>query len=222
MRKASAVLALAVVLVSPLLAWGDGFRRARTAVSYYYYPAYAPSVSYYYPYAPAVSYYYPAYVPAVSYYVPAASYEYVAPAYVAPVASPCVTPGYTQSGTEAPPLLPQYAVPMAAPPSGSLKSQTSLSPRPDQGNDSRPYYDIYSVARRGPAQLAGDVSEVGFWNLTDRDLTLRVDGQSSTVPRGKSLPLTLGREFVWQIDGREPQRQTLGKDQSALEIVIRR
>jgi hypothetical protein len=220
-------LAVALTLVSPLLAWGDGFRWARTSVSNYYYPAYAPSVSYYYPaYAPAVSYYYPAYVPpAISYYpayLPAVTYEYVAPAFVAPVGPACVTPGDTQSGTGAPPLLPEYATPSAAPPSRSLKAETGLSAVSDQGEISRPYYDTYSVARRSSAQFTGDRAEVGFWNLTDRDLTLHVDGQNRILPRGKNLPLALGREFVWQIDGREPRRQTLEKDQSALEIVIRR
>jgi hypothetical protein len=236
MKKAFA-LAVAVMLVAPLLAWGWGFRRGRTAVSYYYpayppavsyyYPAYAPAVSYYYPaYAPAVNHYYPAYAPAVSYYypsyAPAVSYYYPAPTYVTPVAPACVTPTYTVPSTQAPPLLPDYAVPSAAPPSRTQTSQTSLSPQSDRGNGALSYYDTYSVARRDPAQPVGNLSEVAFWNLTDRDLTLQVDGQTRAVPRGKSLPLTLGREFVWQIDGREPKRQTLGKDQTALDIVIRR
>jgi len=63
---------------------------------------------------------------------------------------------------------------------------------------------------------------VGFWNLTDRDLTVKVDGQPHALARGRGLTLTLGRQFVWQVDQRAPTNERIPEDKTTLEIVIRR
>jgi len=78
------------------------------------------------------------------------------------------------------------------------------------------------VAPRGATGPAGARLTAGFWNLTDHDLTIKVDGQSHVVARGKNLPLEVGRQFVWQIEGRDPQREQIATGESAIEIVIRR
>jgi hypothetical protein len=212
MRKTTTLLILAVILLSPRHAWGDWFRRGRAVVSYYY-PTYSPVVSYYYPaYSPVVMYYY--YPPPV----------YVSPAVEAcasTVQNPVALPSYMPRSTQEPPLNSDYAAPTIAPPSQPKKSQSLSSPAGEL-NESRSYYDAYPVAPRDPPRPIGTRCDVGFWNLTDRDLTLRVDGQAVVLAQGKSLPLNLGREFVWQIEGRDPERQTLRTDESGLEIVIRR
>jgi len=63
---------------------------------------------------------------------------------------------------------------------------------------------------------------VAFWNLTDQDLALRIDGKPQPLQRGQSITLDLGRQFVWQVEGRDPQRENIPLGESALEIVIRR
>jgi len=63
---------------------------------------------------------------------------------------------------------------------------------------------------------------VAFWNLTDRELSLKIDGDARRLPRGKSVTLDLPPQFVWQIDGREPKTERVPSTESALEIVIRR
>jgi hypothetical protein len=91
-----------------------------------------------------------------------------------------------------------------------------------RSSESQSYYDAYPVPARERSPATANRAEVSFWNLTDRDLSLRVDGQTRLLPRGRNVPMTLPREFTWQLDGREPKPETLGRDDAALEIVIRR
>src|SRR5262249_13589094 len=153
------ILALVAVVACPLVSNGHGLRRSRVAVSYYY-PA------------PLVAYYYPL------------------PVYVAPPLPVCVPtiqpmPPSAVPSTQPPPLAPQYAPPTPAPASGSQASQKSLSsPSAASYGESLSFYDAYPVARRDPAQPAGDLAQVAFWNLTDRDLTIRLEGQARQLPRG--------------------------------------
>ena len=199
MAKVAGILALAAVVACPLVSNGHGLRRSRVAVSYYY-PGYTPFVAYYYP----------------------------LPVYVAPPIPVCVptiqpTPQSAAATTQPPPLAPQYAPPTPAPASGSQSSQKSLSsPSAASYGEALSFYDAYPVARRDPVQPAGDLAEVAFWNLTDRDLTIRVEGQAKQLPRGQSMATNLRRAFVWQVEGREPKSEALGRDEAALEIVIRR
>jgi hypothetical protein len=63
---------------------------------------------------------------------------------------------------------------------------------------------------------------VGFWNLTDRNLTVSVAGQAHPIPRGKILKLEVGRQFVWRVEGHEPQNEIVPMENSGVEIVLRR
>ncbi len=195
-------VAAVVVLAWPLAAWGHGFPfRARGTVSYYY-PA------------------------AVSYGTAVAYDPY--PVYVAPPPIVCPPPQYplwspdaAPRTTEPPLLKPNYAAPTAAPPSAE-PSREAPAPRQPRVSESPSYYDVYAVAPRDTAEASSERCSASFWNLTDRDLTITVEGQSRVVPRGKSLPLAVGRKFVWQVQGREAQTQQVTTGESSLEIVIRR
>jgi hypothetical protein len=88
--------------------------------------------------------------------------------------------------------------------------------------ESRSYYDTYAVVLKDASKPLGDRCSIEFWNLTNKDLTLKVDGQTHVLARGKSLGLDAGRHFVWQIEGREVNKENIATGESALEIVIRR
>jgi hypothetical protein len=90
-----------------------------------------------------------------------------------------------------------------------------------QARESR-YFDAYSVAPTASSQPNGSHCSVSFWNLSDRELVLKVGTQRTTLARGRSVTLDLEREFTWQIEGREPQTGRVGKNEAAQEIVIRR
>ncbi len=130
-----------------------------------------------------------------------------------------------------------FAPPGAAPPSGGPVpypgSQAPPSPpmppadKPTSATvqvskvGDRPFYDVYPVASRGGA-AAGDLALVSFWNLSDRDLTLKVAGQTRAVAPGGRERLRLERHFVWQVEGREARSEDVADGGAGLEVVIRR
>jgi hypothetical protein len=58
--------------------------------------------------------------------------------------------------------------------------------------------------------------------LTERDVVVTTGGLAHFLPRRRAVTLLLGRQFVWQLDQREPQREHIPEEQGSLEIVIRR
>jgi hypothetical protein len=85
------------------------------------------------------------------------------------------------------------------------------------------FYDAYSVALPSGTKRVDERCTVDFWNLTDRDMVLRIeDGPAQIVPRAKNTSIAVGRQFIWQIEGRQPQTTRLERGESALQIVIRR
>jgi hypothetical protein len=120
-----------------------------------------------------------------------------------------------------------WAQPTAAPPSKApLPGEPPLAvpnPQPKAAvSESHSYYDSYAVARQSGAAAIGGRCTAGFWNLSDRDVKAKINGKTLTLPRGKNVPVEVPREFVWQLEGREPQVERIPAGESALTIVIRR
>jgi hypothetical protein len=154
------------------------------------------------------------------------AYSYPAPVvYYAPavVTYPCPVPVAPAVVVPAAPARP-LATPQPAPPSRS--PEPPLSP-PAPGNPPAPqvgemrYYDGYGAAGRAGARTP-DRCSVAFWNLSDRDLTVLVAGQSVSLPRGRSVQMELDRQFTWQIDGRPAVSERIPANESAWDILIRR
>jgi hypothetical protein len=168
-----------------------------------------------------------AYYPTPAVYVPVlATVSYQPCPVVLPlvVGTPIAVPAF--------PAAPAFARPTAAPPSdapaipgGPRTGPPSFAPKPapvPAVSESRAYFDTYPGGGTGAAKVPADRCSVAFWNLSGQDLSLKVDGQARPLPRGRSVTLTLGRQFVWQVEGREPQKQEVPMKEAALEIVIRR
>ncbi|MCI0463281.1 MAG: hypothetical protein L0Z62_40560 [Gemmataceae bacterium] len=190
--RAVLVVALALpALPEPAHAFGRGGWTS----SYYYAASYGPVVS------TRLAYYAPAVYPVtVGYYAPAWQVSYVAPA---PVVCPPVTS--------------IYATPTPAPPSQTVEPPFKPAP-------------AVSESRSGPAETPAvtvrsepvkDSARVGFWNVTGRDLTLTVNGQTYVLARGRNLTLSLTRQFVWRVDQRAPQTEAVPAESGTLEIVVR-
>jgi len=128
-------------------------------------------------------------------------------------ARPTPAPPSTAPATAAPPLAVPEAPRTPAPPSPRRTSDV---------RESQSYYDTYAGTPPDPAKPAGDRCTVGFWNLSSRDLTIKINGQAHSLPRGKSLQVDVGRLFVWGVDGRELQQESIAQGESAIEVVIRR
>jgi hypothetical protein len=225
----SLVTAAALLLALPLAAHAHFFRSRTTA-------AYAPAVvvaGYSYPVAvPVTVSAYPAVPPPVVLYDPLPVYM----AQPSPVCVP-VLPGSVVPQT-VPPYVPPYAPPSAAPPSG-LPAAPGTNPAPTNppppsgespsstlmtsAKTSEPsFYDVYAVAARGGAAPAADRRTVCFWNLSRRDVVLKVAGRRQTLPPGARSRLELGRQFVWQVEGRPERSEDMAADAAGLEVVIRR
>jgi hypothetical protein len=63
---------------------------------------------------------------------------------------------------------------------------------------------------------------VTFWNLSARDITLQVDGQTHLLVRGQRLKLAPPRQFMWRAGADAVQTERLPDGVPSLEIVIRR
>src|SRR5437773_416563 len=50
------------------------------------------------------------------------------------------------------------------------------------------------------AGAPGERCKVGLWNLTGRDVTIRIDGQTRVLAKDRAVTLDLDRAFVWQLD----------------------
>jgi hypothetical protein len=167
----------------------------------------------------AASYPYPVYYP-VRYSVPAvATVSYYAPAWqVYAVPAPVVcAPGAAVPVTV--PAGPLYAVPTPAPPSQTVEpppAKTGAGPAVTEARAGAVLKTV-AAASTGKARV-----QVGFWNVSGRDLTLTIDGQPYALPRNRSITLDLGRQFTWRIDRRAPQSENIAEGNSTLEIVLRR
>jgi len=188
--------AFGLLLCSPLAAeanWGRG-RSTSNTTTYYYYPS--PFV-----YVPVVA-------PAV-------------PVFVAPALPYCPPPVAETLAPTPPPRI--YATPTPAPPTVPPGGQ---QPPPNQQppgvGESRSFYDAYGVAVREESSATPERVAIGFWNHSTKDMVLKVDGQPRTLARGQSVLLTLPRQFVWQIDERQPLNERVPAGQAGVDIVIRR
>jgi hypothetical protein len=121
-----------------------------------------------------------------------------------------------------------YAQPTAAPPSeGPISTErpgasAAKKPGGPTVSENLGYYDSYALAPDKRGTASSDRGTLVLWNLTDHEVTLRVEGQAHSLAAGKSLTLAVGRRFVWQLEGRDPQTETIATGEVGMEIVIRR
>jgi hypothetical protein len=63
---------------------------------------------------------------------------------------------------------------------------------------------------------------VGFWNRSDRDITLTVENAKYWLPRDGNLRFRLTSRFHWQVDDRAAEVELIPATAPGVEIVIRR
>jgi len=152
-------------------------------------------------------YYYPSYYyapPPIAYYVPIAEYFGV-PDLVCP----------------APQQI--FAQPTAAPPrSTNEPPQSPAKPQPPKVSESRSLYSAYSGRRHTSYKIGASHCRVGYWNVTNRNVSLAVEGQSYFLAPGRGMTLTVPRQFTWQMDRGKLNRESVPSDRPTMEIVIRK
>jgi hypothetical protein len=94
------------------------------------------------------------------------------------------------------------AAPQATPPTG-----------PPKVSESQSFY-------AGPVQEQD--KSVGFWNRSDRDITLTIENAKYWLPRDGNLHFRLASGFHWQVDERSAELELIPATAPEVEIVIRR
>jgi hypothetical protein len=197
---------LALLLVLPAVADAHGWGLfGRTS-------QYQTTTSYYYPtyYAPAT----------VSYYVPtpvAVAPVAVAPVVVAPV-EVCPQP-VVAVPAPVPVVTPPLAQPVPAPPSRSVEPPLAVPPRVKESSQS--FFQTYTARRADPGNSGLPMKQVGFWNTTQRSVTLRVNGDTFVLAPGRALTLNLPAQFAWQYDQGPARSESVPADRTSFEVVIR-
>ena len=112
-------------------------------------------------------------------------------------------------------------------PDGPLEDLPAPVKTPEQGppprlNDTNKPYDVIVVAPpNGAAPTTGDVA-VGFFNHSERDLVLEINGQPTKLGSRRYLQLKLPREFDWREKDGSAQTTKVPADADGVEIVFRR
>jgi hypothetical protein len=137
----------------------------------------------------------------------------------APPSDSSEPPRARPGSSDAPPIMPK-----AGPgTSSSLKAGVTTTSTTGANGSEATYFDSYAVARlAGGKSGGGERYAVGFWNLSQRSLTLKAGGQARVLSAGQSVTMELNREFTWQVEGREIQTARVADGDAGLEIVIRR
>jgi hypothetical protein len=83
-----------------------------------------------------------------------------------------------------------------------------------------PFYDSFPIVLK--AKPANDQCTVTFQNLTGHAIKVIVNNREQSLAHKETATLAVLRQFVWRVEGREPQNEQMSKNDNALQIVIRR
>jgi hypothetical protein len=171
---------------------------------------YAPYYSgYYYPYAYAYSYPY-----AYSYYpVCAATYAALPrPVFVADSGTQQAKP---EPYAPAPRPTQRPAERAPAPQSKEPPMTQDMLKKGPTVTESRSLGGTYAVGS------IKDRCKVGFWNLTGRDVWLKIDNQLRMLPKDRAITLDLDRSFAYQVDESQTIAERVAADQPFHEVILR-
>ncbi|MCI0683877.1 MAG: hypothetical protein L0Y71_17360 [Gemmataceae bacterium] len=133
---------------------------------------------------------------------------------IMPLAMPLPAPASTSTTPNLP--APGSTTPRSTAPTAN---EPPLSPkRAPTITESRSYG---GVTRAGATDAPAGRCKVGFWNITGGDVTLTIDGRTRRLPKDRALDVQLPRTFVWQIDGRAAQTETIPEGQNMFEVILR-
>lgn len=154
-------------------------------------------------------------------------------AYAVPVMTPSPGPIY---GTRLPsPYVRDYAAPTPAPPSATPIEPGPAAPRVIESRSTgetaahpqaaRKDYEAFYLAPAAlaPARATDALARtVSFWNFSERNVSLQIEGRTYSLARGRQLTLSLPVKFQWRIGQRDPVSLEVPAGRSGVEIVIRR
>jgi hypothetical protein len=113
--------------------------------------------------------------------------------------------------------LPSLTLPPDSPILPQKKSTSRSSPL--TGGEADPKAEVFAAS--GGGNLAGGYKTVGFYNHTDRDLNLVIEGRSVKLPAKSYLNAQLGPTFTWGHANGTATRETVPPGASGLDVVFR-
>ncbi|MFM8274601.1 MAG: hypothetical protein ACKODX_20045 [Gemmata sp.] len=81
-----------------------------------------------------------------------------------------------------------------------------------------PKVSVFAAAGEVPTS---GLRKVGFYNHTDRDLSLTIEGKAVTLPAKTYLHAQLPATFIWAHGGRPAARQAVPADATGLDVLFR-
>jgi hypothetical protein len=106
-------------------------------------------------------------------------------------------------------------------PPGPINGTKSTSKSSPLMNKPRPVVDIYPVEGAPPASPSVK-RKVGFFNHTDRDLKLTVEGQTITLPKRHYIAAEVPANFDWKLGDGPKQHTAIPTAAPGVEVVIRK
>lgn len=103
-------------------------------------------------------------------------------------------------------------------PANGTKSTSKSSPLTIKP---RPVVDVYPVDGAPPASPSAK-RKVGFFNHTDRDLQLTVEGRTITLPKRHYIAAEVPTTFDWKLDNGSKQHTEIPMAAPGVEVVIRK
>ena len=126
-----------------------------------------------------------------------------------------------------PPLIPRVPggdsslPPLLVPTPVNDQPGTSTSRSSPLSNSRQTRYEVIPVDGVAPSSPSAKRS-IGFFNHTQRDLQLTVEGQTITLPKRHSVTAEVPAKFTWKVDANLEQTTEIPLADPGVEVVIRR
>lgn len=95
------------------------------------------------------------------------------------------------------------------------------APAPRADDMGRPF-EVIAVAPAGGARQAAGRVGVGFFNHSDRDITLEINGRPMRLASRHYVQVKLPREFSWREKDGPAQKSSVPAEADGLEIVFKK
>ncbi len=117
------------------------------------------------------------------------------------------------------PRIPKTKLPLPDDPDvPANKPKSKKEPRADSG---KAVEQFPIPAERNRSERPAEV-KIGFFNHSDRDLILEVNGETLKLPHEQYVTLRLKRTFTWAEKGQKPTDVAVPPDADGMEIVFRK
>jgi len=96
------------------------------------------------------------------------------------------------------------------------------APKKEPPAETSKSFEQFIIPAEGNVAAPGPEVKVGFFNHSDRDITLEVNGEQVKLPSEQYVTLRLKRTFKWAEKGKKENEVAVPPDADGIEIVFRK